>query len=518
MRRREFLFSSAIAARALSARSAAIIKQEKRIPAIPYGVQCGDITAGKAVIWSRTDRPARMIVEYATTESFRDARRVIGPAALETTDFTARLDLSGLPADEKIFYRVTFQDLNETKIFSEPVPGSFRTVPLRRRDLTLVWGGDVCGQGWGINPDFGGLKIFESMRSLTPDLFIHSGDMIYADGPIQSEVKLEQDLLWKNVSTAEKAKVAETLDEFRGNYRYNLLDENLRRFNSEVPIIAQWDDHEVRNNWYPGQIIVDDRYQVKSADLLAARAKRAYLDYVPIRFYPDDPERIYRSLGYGPSLELFMLDKRSYRGPNTENRQRLMSDDSAFLGSAQITWLKGRLLNSKAVWKVIASDMPLGVIVPDGKNFENCANGNGPALGRELEIADLLRFIKRRKIRNVVWITADVHYSAAHYYDPAKAQFTDFDPFWEFVSGPLHAGTSAPGKLDDTFGPQLTYISVPEGLKSNRPPTEGLQFFGVLKINGRSEVLSASLIDITGKKLFKVDLQPEITKYTKITK
>jgi len=29
----------------------------------------------------------------------------------------------------------------------------------------------------------------------------------------------------------------------------------------------------------------------------------------------------------------------------------------------------------------------------------------------------------------------------AHFYDPAKAQFTDFDAFWEFVSGPLNAGT-----------------------------------------------------------------------------
>src|SRR5262245_60432048 len=518
MRRRDFLFSSAIAARALTfdhplrALSPAIIRREEKIPAIPYGVQCGDIATGKAVIWSRCDRPARMIVEYATTESFRDLRRVIGPAALENSDFTARLDLSNLPDGERIFYRVKFQDLNDIKVFSEPVQGSFHTVPGRRRDLTLVWGGDVCGQGWGINPDFGGLKIFETMRSLTPDLFIHSGDMIYADGPIQSEVKLDDGLVWKNITTAEKSKVAETLDEFRGNYRYNLLDENLRRFNSEVPIIAQWDDHEVRNNWYPGQIIVDTRYQIKSVELLAARARRAYLDYVPIRFSPADPERIYRSFSYEPMLDLFILDKRSYRGPNTENRQPAMSDEVALLGSAQINWLKDRLQNSKAVWKVIASDMPLGVVVPDGKNFENCANGNGPALGRELEIADLLQFIKRRKIKNVVWITADVHYSAAHYYDPAKAQFSDFNPFWEFVSGPLHAGTSGPGKLDDTFGPQLKYISVPEGLKSNRPPTEGLQFFGVLKINGRSDVLSASLIDITGKKLFQVDLQPEITK------
>ena len=53
----------------------------------------------------------------------------------------------------------------------------------------------------------------------------------------------------------EKSKVAETLTEFRGNYKYNLLDENVKQFNAEVPILAQWDDHEVTNNWYPGEIL-----------------------------------------------------------------------------------------------------------------------------------------------------------------------------------------------------------------------------------------------------------------------
>ena len=41
--------------------------------------------------------------------------------------------------------------------------------------------------------------------------------------------------LWRNVTTPEKSKVAETLDEFRGNYAYNLLDDNVRRFNAEIP-------------------------------------------------------------------------------------------------------------------------------------------------------------------------------------------------------------------------------------------------------------------------------------------
>lgn len=520
MKRRSFLNHSARAASGVLAAclipakrfasAPAIVTSDTLRPVITSGIQSGDITNSRAIVWSRSDRPARMIVEYATTESFSSAQRITGPAAIESSDFTARVDLAGLPAGQQIFYRVSFQSLADSKAFSEPLTGSFRTAPAGRRDVLFTWGGDVCGQGWGINPDFGGLKIYESMRQLSPDFFIHSGDTIYADNVIQAEVKLDDGTTWKNLVTPEKSKVAETLDEFRGNHRYNLLDENVRRFNQAVPTLAQWDDHEVRNNWYPGQMLDDPKYQVKSIDLLAARAKRAFLDYLPLRFNPDDPERIYRTYHYGPSLEVFMLDERSYRGPNTPNNQTTINDESKFLASAQVEWLKARLAASRATWKVIASDMPIGLVVRDGKtNFEAFANGSGPALGRELELADLLRFIKQRKIRNVIWITADVHYAAAHYYDPAKAQFTDFLPFWEFVAGPLNAGTFGPGELDNTFGPQVKFTGIPAGMKQNRPPSAGFQFFGSVRIDGKTELMTVQLHDLSGKVIYKLDLPPD---------
>ncbi|HEU0177139.1 MAG TPA: alkaline phosphatase D family protein [Blastocatellia bacterium] len=516
MKRRAFLSLTAATglsklwSNPLGANAPAIIISDKIRPQIPFGAQCGDVAANRAVIWSRSDREARMIVEYSTTESFQNARRVIGPAAIEPTDFTARVDLGELPAGQKIFYRVAFQSLDDAKVCSEGVTGSFLTAPKTKRDVSFVWGGDVCGQGWGINPEFGGLKIYEAMRRMRPDLFIHSGDAIYADGVIPGEVKLDDGWVWKNLTAPEKSKVAETLDEFRGNYRYNLTDENLRRFNSEVPMLAQWDDHETRNNWYPGQRLDDDNhYTVKSIDLLSARAKRAFLDYMPIRFDAKDPERICRAFGYGPLLDIFMLDERSYRGPNTPNRQTAASDETAFLGAEQMAWVKQSLLASKARWKVIASDMPIGIIVKDGPaNFEAFANGNGPAMGRELELAELLRFIKRNKIKNVVWLTADVHYCAAHYYDPAKAQFTDFDPFWEFVAGPLNAGAFPPGEMDDTFGPDVKFTGTQKGMKPNRSPKEGFQFFGAVKIDGKTEAMTVGLHDINGNRLFSVDLPP----------
>lgn len=506
MKRREFIAQSTMAGSGLVL-APAIITAAQRRPQLPFGVQSGDITSNSAIIWSRADRAARMMVEYATTESFTNSQKRIGPAALESSDFTARLDLTGLPAGQRIFYRVSFQDLNDIRVYSESVTGSFKTPPPNARNVSFVWGGDVCGQGWGINPDFGGMKIYDAMHRLQPDFFIHSGDTIYADGEIKAEVKLDDGTIWKNIVTPEKSKVAESLDEFRGNHRYNLLDENFRRFNAEVPMIAQWDDHEVRNNWYPGQILDDARYAVKSADLLAARGRRAFLDYMPMRFDALDPERIYRAYNYGPLLDVLMLDERSYRGRNTPNKQTTISAETDFLGSAQINWIKQRLLNSKATWKVIASDMPIGLVVRDGReNFEAVAQSNGPALGRELEIADLLRFIKQRKIKNVVWLTADVHYCAAHYYDPSQSQFTDFAPFWEFVAGPLNAGTFGPGEMDNTFGPQVKFVGIPKGMKGNRSPKDGFQFFGAVKIDGKSKVMTVSLLNLDGKNLYQIEL------------
>jgi alkaline phosphatase D len=490
----------------------AAVTPEQMRPAIPYGVASGDITSDAAILWSRSDRPARLLVEYAASEAFRHSRRLLGPAALEDSDFTVKVDLQALPAGQQIFYRVLFQDLAHPEILSAPVVGSFRTAPRQRRDILFAWSGDTAGQGYGINPEWGGMKIYDVIRRLRPDFFIHSGDYIYADNPIPAEKPLDDGRLWKNLTTPEKAKVAETLAEFRGNYVYNLLDEHVRRFNAEVPQLVQWDDHEVTNNWYPGEMLLSDaRYTVKSASLLAARARRAFFEYTPNRYDLSDPERIYRAFSYGPALDIFMLDKRSYRGPNTANRQPTASHTTAFLGSVQLRWLKQHLLASTATWKVIASDMPIGLVVRDGQEaFENAANGDGPALGRELEIAELLRFIQANGITNVVWLTADVHYAAAHYYDPARAQFTDFTPFWEFVAGPLNAGTFGPNELDNTFGPQVVYQSVPTGMQPNRSPTEGLQFFGTVRIDGTSDVMTVALYNLAGDKLYSIDMEPVV--------
>jgi alkaline phosphatase D len=523
MHRRTLLQSSAIltvgqlatnrfAAMLAAQEPPAAIKREGTRPQLAQGVASGDIAHDRAILWSRCDRPGQMLVEWATTESFQDPQRVLGPAAIEATDFTAKLDLRGLPPSQRIFYRVQFQDLRDLKSWSEWTIGSFITPPRPDqppRDVKIAFTGDVCGQGWGIDASRGGLKMFETMRASQPDLFIHLGDSIYADNPIQPEVKLDDGTLWKNMTTEEKSHVAETLDDFRGAYRYNLLDENVRRFNSAVSQLVLWDDHETHNNWYPQGRYEDQRYHEQSSALLAARARTAFLEYQPIRQLALDRERIYRAQRFGPLVEIFAWDMRSYRGANSRNRQTELTPESSILGARQLAWLQNRLAASTATWKIIASDMPLGLTVTDRAGSEAVANGDpGPPLGRELEIAALLKFIKDKAIQNVVFITADVHYAAAHYYDPAAAKFTEFNPFWEFVAGPAHAGTFGPGQLDPTFGPQLKFLGIPKGMKGNRPPSEGLQFFGTLEIAATSRTLTTKLHNLAGRELYSITLDP----------
>jgi alkaline phosphatase D len=235
----------------------------------------GDVVPGRAVVWARADRPSRMIVTWKTSATSSDVRRMVGPYCIDVSDYTGRVELTDLPAGQTILYDVQFEDLRAPNGHSEPVQGSFRT-PSDSRDIVFLWSGDEVGQGWGINPDWGGMKIFETMRQRQPDFFIHSGDTIYADGPIVEQVRLADGSVWRNLVSEEKSKVAETLDEFRGNYRYNLMDTNRRRFNAEVPQIWQWDDHEVTNNWSDSKVL-DARYTEQRVQTLTARATRAFL-------------------------------------------------------------------------------------------------------------------------------------------------------------------------------------------------------------------------------------------------
>jgi alkaline phosphatase D len=471
-------------------------------PGVACGIQSGDVSADSAVIWARADRPARMQVECSTVESFKTILRSGSTDALADSNFTAKLLLDGLPSGQDIFYRVRFESIGERGISGDTQTGHFRTAPTKQSSVSFVWSGDTLGQGWGIDPSRGGLRTYRTMLDNHPDFFIHSGDHIYADCPVPSELKLPNGEIWRNIVTEEKSVVAHSLAQFRGNYKYNWLDDNLRAFHAEVPMLAQWDDHEVTNDWSPIGSADETGYAEVGTSNLVARARRAFHEFMPMRAMPERDGRVYRKVAYGPLLDVFLIDMRSYRDSTWNKRDD--NSETFILGPTQLAWLKRELAASDATWKVIAADLPIGLISEDA-----VALGDGPPQRRECEIADLLSFIKRAGIRNTVWLTADMHYTAAHHYDPNRAVFQDFEPFWEFVSGPLHAGTWAPGELDNTFGPKAMFqkgCTAEQG--ENLAPCFGLQFFGRVEIDGESEVMTVTLKDVDNRDLWSVDIEP----------
>lgn len=462
------------------------VRPASPVPAITHGVQVGDVGGGNAFVWARSNEPARLVVEWDTTDAFTHARAVRGPVVTPDSGLAATVKLEGLPDAQRVFVRARFEREAATGA-SAFAFASFQTP--RTDKFRIAWTGDTCGQGYGRNPDLGGLIGYKAMREAEPALWVHSGDMIYADNPILAEMKVGE-RTWRNITNEHVARVAQTLDDYRARYQYTLDDDHARALAAEVPIVAQWDDHDVHDNWWPHRNLraEDPRYTIQpDASVLAGYARRAMLEWTPCT-----PGPVHRVVHYGPLLDIIVMDCRSFRTANP-----IRTADAEMLGRAQADWFIAAVSSSRARWKLIACDQPLGLVIedgPDGARREGFADGDPGAHGREVELARILGDLQQRRVTNMVWITADVHYAAAHRYDPSRATVTAFDPFWELVAGPIHAGSFGPNQLDPTFGPEATFVWAPDN--QNAAPWDGFQSFGTIDVTPQS--LSCTLFGIDG--------------------
>lgn len=490
--RRKFLVGASAGCLAACVRGPALRTKQ---PAITHGVQAGDVQGDQAIVWARCDESARMVVEWSTVASFANARRVAGNVVGPQTDHTGWVELRGLPVGQTIAYRVRF----EREAGRGASAWSAGRFGLPRADkFRFAWTGDTCGQGFGRNPEWGGLRGYAAIRAAEPAFLLHSGDLIYADNPILAQQTLPDGRVWNNVTNERVGRVAEELDDFRARFAYNYEDEHVLALAAEVPILAAWDDHETHNNWWPGQQLEDDRYTERDASILASRALRAVREWTPIA-----GPTIQRVIHYGPLLDVIVVDLRAFRSANDANRGEV----GTMMGAAQARWLVDALARSTARWKIVACDQPLALVIGDGPGDlrqEGYGNGDGAPLGRERELAGVLAELKQRNVRDVVWLTADVHYAAAHHFDPARATGADFTPFWEFIAGPIHAGTFGPNPLDPTFGPEVRFQWAPPPGTGNLAPWDGLQSFGTVDV--RADALHVALVGIDGRRRFEIEL------------
>jgi alkaline phosphatase D len=198
-------------------------------------------------------------------------------------------------------------------------------------------------------------QIMDAIRANEPDFFIHLGDTIYAD----------------------RGGTAQLLPDFWAKYRGNRADLASQRLFASTSAYIIWDDHEVVNDY-------------EGFHSLGAIGRKAFFDYWPVRRNSGESDRLYRSFRWGRALELFLLDGRQYRNRAGET----------LLGKEQKRWLFDNLASSTALFKCIATPVPIyggGVDRWDGYPGER---------------KEILQWIKQKNVKGVFFISADLHYAA----------------------------------------------------------------------------------------------------------
>ena len=70
------------------------------------------------------------------------------------------------------------------------------------------------------------------------------------------------------------------------------------------------------------------------------------------------------------------------------------------------------------------------------------------------------------------------------------------------------AATFGPNELDNTFGPEVKFVKAPRVGKQNLPPSDGMQFFGHVRIEGASGQMTVTLRDRADVALWSTTLDP----------
>jgi alkaline phosphatase D len=314
-----------------------------------------------------------------------------------------------------------------------------------------------------------------------------NGDMIYADGacpaqgPNFNNNTNNQTSTWTNIpgdfkSIADPSvdwnNVTEVRSIFLEHWKYNRNDTYFKEFLRNVSMYSQWDDHEIINDfgskWPYWNLFSVNKEGYPN---IAMEGRNAFLYYSPLdsddnnNTANDRDNHIYRSFNWGKDLDLFLIDARSYRSQN--HIADAPDSNKTMLGDVQLQWLKQELSNSNATWKVISSDVPISI--PTGSNTsivgrDGWANGNETSnysyyTGFERELTDLFKLIDEQDIKNIVFVTTDVHFPAFIKYNFDLNNDGNMTEIYELVSGPLSAirlGVPFP-ILDGTFSPTLLY-------------------------------------------------------------
>ena len=355
----------------------------------------GDPTPRSITLWTRlADAEGTGTVELEVARD-RGFRRVVARELVRTSNKSAhsvKARVGGLRPHEEYWYRFATRG-------AESTVGRFRTAPPADSREPVRFAFFSC-QNYG----FGYFNAHTLLAAEDVDFVVNLGDYIYAEAEYS-----ENDGIG-GVRT-DTVGLSETLEQYRAKYALYRTDPRLRRMHSRFPLISIWDDHEVQNNYAGGPADGGLPPDLRYSRARRNAAFRAYFESMPAFPVKDGSNRIYRSLRFGRTVELILLDQRQYRANQPCDDAQLgpvcdeLGRPRAFLGARQMAFVKKRLAESDAAWKVIANQvMVMPTIYPGGQYI-----GFDSWQGYPGERRELLQHIRRRQIDGVVFVTGDIH-------------------------------------------------------------------------------------------------------------
>lgn len=374
-----------------------------RAGAFPDGVVSGDPTPRGISLWTRLDPAGSGGTGTVELEVARDQhfRKVVTRQHLrtgETSAHTLKARVSGLKPHEEYFYRFS------TKTTDSAI-GRFRTALPADSKQPVRFAFFSCQ-----DYTHGYYNALEVMAGGDYDFVLCLGDYIYAETyhSRATGTGVRDDTIGSvNPDNPGIVREAVTLDDYRQKYRLYRSDPALRAVHAAFPMVMLWDDHEVQDNYAGG---APDGGLPPGKHFSAARkaaARRAFFEAMPA--FPGG-ERLYRTLRFGSNVELIVMDQRSYRAnqPCDDAVVPPCADydqPRPFLGARQMSFVKDALRTSDAAWKLMANEvtiMPTRVL--GGANY---TYDNWEGYPRERE--ELLTHIRDKKIKDVVFLTGDIH-------------------------------------------------------------------------------------------------------------
>lgn len=360
-------------AKALSARQ--VLQSDKFV----LGVASGDATADSVILWTYYEGfyPLKVCV-------WTEDRKGLWADATRTDGGYVQMEIRGLSPFTR--YRYAFSEMGfDGQPVAQSTVGYFKTAPAADSLVSIRFGAVSCVK-YKFEP-----TILEEAAKQDLDFFIHNGDNAYNDGLV-------------------------TLDEFRGGWSRTLQKKGYLELRRSMGMIATMDDHEISDDF--------DMERIDAAKYQAGR--QSFFEHTPLRRNVAYPDRIWRKLSWGKTLDVFVLDCRTERRPS----------QNQYISQAQMDWLKSGLRESAAMFKIIMNSVPISEY-PMWFLMRHDRWQGYPE-----QRTEILEFIDSEQIQNLLWVSGDFHFTSYGRVSTSGAGSTQM----EVLAGP---GAQNPNRLGE---------------------------------------------------------------------